>query len=163
MARLQRHHVLPIALALALATALGACGNGDAAGGPGAGAGGPPGGGMQPLPVEAVTLKPERLDAGLQTVGSLRADESVVVRPEVAGRNVRINCTEGANVRAGQPLFVLDGSVQSAALNEANANLDNSRRDSERAGQLLKDKLIAQSDYDRARAAHGVDQARVAS
>src|SRR5688500_15956232 len=123
MARLQRHHVLPIALAMALATALGACGNGDAAGGPGAGAGGPPGGGMPPLPVEAVTLKAQRLDAGLQTVGSLRADESVVVRPEVAGRIVRIHFTEGGRASAGQPLFTLDGSTAQASLNEATAKI----------------------------------------
>ncbi|GAB3359857.1 efflux RND transporter periplasmic adaptor subunit [Lysobacter tyrosinilyticus] len=147
-------------IALGMATALAGCGNGGAKGG---GPGGPPGGGMPPLPVEAVTLKAQKLAAGLQTVGSLRADESVVVRPEVAGRVARIGFTEGATVRAGQPLFILDGSTQQAALNEAAANLENSRRAAERAGELVKDKLIAQSDYDRARAAYGVDQARVAS
>jgi membrane fusion protein (multidrug efflux system) len=118
---------------------------------------------MPPLPVEAVTLKAQKLAAGLQTVGSLRADESVVVRPEVAGRIVRINFTEGARVQAGQPLFVLDGSVQQAALNEAAANLENSRRNVQRAGELAKQKLLASSDYDRAQATYGVDQARVAS
>ena len=147
-------------LALALTATLAACGKGDA--GAGAGAGGPPGG-MPPLPVEAVTLKPEKLVAGLQTVGSLRADESVVVRPEVGGRITRINFTEGGAVHAGQPLFVLDGSVQEATLNEAAANLENSRAAAARTKQLLGDKLIAQSDYDRAHAAFGVDQARVAS
>jgi membrane fusion protein (multidrug efflux system) len=152
-----------LALAIALVAGLAACGKGgDAAGGAGGGGGGPPGG-MPPLPVEAVTLKPEKLVAGLQTVGSLRADESVVVRPEVAGRISHINFTEGAAVNAGQPLFVLDGSVQQAALNEASANLDNSRRAAARTKQLLGEKLIAQSDYDRANAAFGVDQARVAS
>ncbi|QSX79429.1 efflux RND transporter periplasmic adaptor subunit [Agrilutibacter solisilvae] len=163
MARLQWNHGLPLVLALGLTVALSACGNGDAAGaGAAAGGGGPPGG-MPPLPVEAITLKPQKLEAGLQTVGSLRADESVVVRPEVGGRIVRINFTEGASVNAGQPLFVLDGSVQQAALNEQLANVENSRRAAERTHQLLGDKLIAQSDYDRARAAYGVDQARVAS
>ena len=147
-------------IAIAMATVLAGCGNGDAAGG---GPGGAPGGGMPPLPVEAVTLKAQKLAAGLQTVGSLRADESVVVRPEVGGRVARIGFTEGAAVHAGQPLFILDGAVQQAALNEATANLENSRRAAERAGELVKEKLVAQSDYDRARAAYGVDQARVAS
>jgi len=139
-------------------------GNGDAAaGGPGGGEGAPPGGGMPPLPVETVTLKLQPLAAGLQTVGSLRADESVVVRPEVGGRILRIHFTEGGSVRAGQPLFTLDGSVAQAALNEATANLENTRRAAERAGQLTEQKLIAQSDYDKAKAAFGVDRARVAS
>jgi membrane fusion protein (multidrug efflux system) len=161
MARNHWNSGVRTALALGLVATLAACGNGGADAGKGAG--GPPGGGMPPLPVEAVTLKPRKLDAGLQTVGSLRADESVVVRPEVAGRIVRINFTEGGSVRAGQPLFVLDGSVQQATLNEAVANLENSRNAAGRTRQLLNEKLIAQADHDRAQAAFGVDQARVAS
>ena len=53
---------------------------GAAGGSPGAGGGGGPPGGMK-LPVEAITVQPEALDRGLTTVGTLRADESVVVRP----------------------------------------------------------------------------------
>lgn len=140
-----------------------ACGGkDDAAGGPGA-QGGPPGGQMPPLPVEAATLKREKIAGGLQTVGSLRADESVVVRPEIAGRIVRIHFTEGGRVTAGQPLFTLDASTAQAAYNEAAANLENSRRAEARASELAGQKLIAQSDYDSARAALAVDRARVES
>ncbi len=147
-------------LSAALALAASACSKKDDAA---AAAGGPPGGEMPPLPVETATVELQPLVSGLQTVGSLRADESVVVRPEIAGRIQRIHFTEGGNVVAGQPLFTLDGSLAQADLNEANANLENSRRAAARAGQLSKDKLIAQADYDRARATLGVDQARVAS
>lgn len=131
--------------------------------GPGAGGGGGGPAGAKALPVEAVTLRPEPLSAGLETVGSLRADESVVVRPEIAGRISRIHFTEGGRVQAGQPLFTLDASLARASLNEAAANLQNSRRAAERAGQLVEESLIARADYDTARAALGVDQARVAS
>lgn len=144
---------------LATAIGLGGC-NGDDAAAP-AGAGGPPGD-MQ-LPVEAVTVQPQALSAGLETVGSLRADESVVVRPEVAGRISRIHFTEGGRVQAGQPLFTLDASLAQASLNEASANLENSRRTLARAEQLVDEKLIARADFDTARAALAVDQARVAS
>ncbi len=152
-----RHSGLLSGLLIAGLLALSGCEKGPVA----AGAGGPPGG-MQ-LPVEAVTVQPQALAAGLQTVGSLRADESVVVRPEVAGRIDRIHFSEGGRVVTGQPLFTLDGSLARASLNEAAANLDNSRRAAARAAELSKDKLIAQADYDRARAALGVDQARYAS
>lgn len=155
-----RHNVLFTGLLIACLLGLNGCGGKDEAAAPGAG---PPGGGMPPLPVETVTVKPQALAAGLQTVGSLRADESVVVRPEIAGRISRIHFTEGGRVAAGQPLFTLDGSLAQASLNEAAANIENSRRAAARAGQLSKEKLIAQADYDRARAALGVDQARVAS
>ena len=149
-----------LTLAAALALAVGGCSKQDGAA---ASAGGPPGGEMPPLPVETATIQMQPLVSGLRTVGSLRADESVVVRPEIAGRIQRIHFTEGGNVVAGQPLFTLDGSLAQAALNEATANLENSRRAAARAGELSKDKLIAQADYDRARATLGVDQARAAS
>lgn len=152
-----------VSLLLIAGAGLVACDGGKAEGGGpgGAAAGGPPGG-MQ-LPVETVTLAPRPLTGGVSTVGSLRADEQVVVRPEVAGRIARIHFTEGGTVRAGQPLFSLDASLARAALNEAAANLENSRRAAARAGQLVGERLIARADYDRARAALGVDQARVAS
>lgn len=146
-----------------LALALGACGGDEAGGAPGGGGpGGPPGGEMK-LPVETATLKAETFAGGLSTVGSLRADEQVVMRPETPGRITRIHFTEGGRVSAGQVLFSLDDAMARAALNEASANLDNSRRASTRASQLSKERLIAQGDADTARAAYAVDQARVAS
>ena len=154
-----RRNPLITALLLAGALALGGCGDDPAA--EGAAAGGPPGG-MQ-LPVETVTLQPEPLEGGLQTVGSLRADESVVVRPEVGGRIERIHFEEGGSVSAGQPLFSLDASLARASLNEAAANLENSRRANARAAELAEEQLIARSDYDQTRANYAVDQARVAS
>ena len=144
---------------LLVAALLGLSGCGEDAGDPAAAAGGAPG--EMQLPVEAVTLEPEPLARGLQTVGSLRADESVVVRPEVAGRIDRIHFEEGGRVEAGQPLFTLDPSTARAALSEAEANLRNSRSASERAKQLVDQQLIARSDYDTAQAAYGVDRARV--
>ena len=157
-----RHNLL-ISLLISSLLGLAGCGGEDnaAAAGPGAGPGGPPGG-MQ-LPVETMTVAPQALMTGLQTVGSLRADETVVVRPEIAGRINRIHFTEGGRVAAGQPLFTLDGSLAQASLNEATANLDNSRRTATRAGQLSQQQLIARADYDTARASLGVDQARAAS
>ncbi|RNF82233.1 efflux RND transporter periplasmic adaptor subunit [Lysobacter psychrotolerans] len=156
-----RRTLLVTALMMAVACGVTACGGGEAGPG-GAAAGGPPGGEMK-LPVEVITVQPQALSAGLQTVGSLRADESVVVRPEVAGRISRIHFSEGGHISAGQPLFSLDGSIAQASLNEAMANLANTRAAAARAGQLVGDKLIARSDYDKARAALGVDEARVAS
>ena len=143
----------------ALALGLAACSDEPDAGA--AGAGGPPGG-MQ-LPVEAVTVTPQPLAGGLDTVGSLRADESVVVSPEVAGRITRIHFREGGSVNAGDPLFSLDGDSARAALAEAQANLANSRSAAARAEQLIDQQLIARSDYDTLRAQQAVDAARVAS
>ncbi|MFY2762854.1 efflux RND transporter periplasmic adaptor subunit [Arenimonas sp. MALMAid1274] len=148
-----------LTLALALAAALGACSGGDEAAAP---AGGPPGGAMA-LPVEAVTVKTESLRQDLSTVGTLRADESVVVRPEVSGRLVKIHFKEGQRVKQGDPLFSLDASVAQASLSEARANLENARRADARAADLGSRQLLSRSDVDTARAQLGVTQARVAS
>ena len=143
----------------ALLLGLAACSDDPEAGA--AGAGGPPGG-MQ-LPVEAVTVEPRPLEGGLQTVGSLRADESVVISPEVAGRITRIHFQEGGRVNAGDPLFSLDGDTARAALAEAQANLANTSSAAKRGEQLIDQQLIARSDYDTLRAQRAVDAARVAS
>lgn len=155
-----RRKLLFTGLLFAGMLAVAGCGDDSAAEGAAA-AGGPPGG-MQ-VPVEAVTVEPQPLAGGLQTVGSLRADESVVVRPEIGGLISRIHFEEGGRVSAGQPLFSLDASLAQASLNEAEANLDNSRRANARAAELAESQLIARSDYDQTRANFAVDQARVAS
>lgn len=147
-------------ISLAFLTALAACAGGDdpAAAAP---AGGPPGG-MQ-LPVEAVTVKAEPLQAGLSTVGTLRADEAVVVRPEINGRLVKIHFQEGQRVQQGDPLFTLDPAVAQAALSEALANLENARRADARATDLGAKQLLSKSEVDSARAQLGVTRARVES
>ena len=151
---------IPLLFAAAVTLGLAACGDDPEAGA--AGAGGPPGGEMQ-LPVEAITLAPQPLQGGLETVGSLRADESVVVSPEVAGRITRIHFREGGRVEAGAPMFSLDGDTARAALAEAQANLENSRRAAARGEQLIGEQLIARSNYDTLVAQQAVDKARVAS
>lgn len=151
-----------LTLSLAALLALAACGGDDAApGGPGAAAGGPPQ--MPPTAVEAVAAKREALGSGLSTVGTLRADEQVVVRPEITARLVRIHFEEGQRVAAGAPLFSLDASSAQAALAEAQANLENARRENERAIDLGGRQLLSKSEVDAARAALGVAEARVAS
>ena len=124
---------------------------------------GGPSGGMPPMTVETAKVELQPLSAGFEAVGSLRADESVVVRPEVAGRIVKIHFAEGSHVAAGQILFELDDSQARASVNEAAANLQNSQRVVDRARELVAQKLISQSDADKAVAQLGVDQARVAS
>ena len=148
----------PIRLSPVFVLVLAAC-SASAPGGPG----GPPGGGMPPMTVEVAKVEAQPLASGFETVGSLRADESVVVRPEVAGRIVKIHFAEGSHVAAGQALFSLDDSQAAASVNEAAANLKNSQRVVDRAKDLVAQKLISQSDADKALAQLDVDRARLAS
>lgn len=127
------------------------------------GAGGPSGGEMPPTQVETVRVAPRSLANQFETVGSLRAQESAVIRPEIDGKITAINFTEGQHVAAGSLLFSLDSALAQADLNEAKANLENSRRADARARELAAKQLISRADQDKAASDLGVDQARAAS
>jgi membrane fusion protein, multidrug efflux system len=93
---------------------------------------GPPGG----VVVEATRVSPVKLPQALTTVGSLRSDETVMIRPEIAGRISQIAFREGDRVAKGQVLVKLDDSVQKADLDKARANLVLSKTKYERSVDL---------------------------
>ncbi len=123
---------------------------------------GGPSGGMK-TPVEAAEVAVRPLESSLSTVGSLRAAEAVMLRPEIAGRIERIHFEEGQPVAVGDALFSLDAALIQAEVNETTANLDRSRRAHARAKELSGRKLISNSDFDSAKADLAVDEARLAS
>jgi membrane fusion protein (multidrug efflux system) len=118
---------------------------------------------MPPTAVEAAKPKVESLSETLSAVGTLRADEAVTVRPEVAGRIEAVLFKEGEKVAQGAPLFRLDPSLARADVAEAQANAQNSDREFKRATELANRKLIAPSDVDAKRAQAKVDEAKLAS
>jgi membrane fusion protein (multidrug efflux system) len=118
---------------------------------------------MPPTQVETVKVTATALTNQFETVGSLRAEESAVIRPEIDGKITAINFTEGQHVAAGSLLFNLDSALAQADLNEAKANLENSRRADARAREMAGKQLISHADLDEAAAALGVDQSREAS
>lgn len=74
-------------------------------------------------PVEVAIVETVSFPRGLNAIGSLRSDESVVVSAEVSGRIAKINFEEGQPVRRGDVLVQLDDSVARAELAQAQANL----------------------------------------
>jgi membrane fusion protein (multidrug efflux system) len=73
--------------------------------------------------VEASKVARTALPQGITAVGSLRSDESVTLRPEVAGRISAIEFREGERVARGSPLVRLDTAVAKAEEQQAHANL----------------------------------------
>ncbi len=94
--------------------------------------GGPPG-----VPVEAATVRVGTIADEITAIGSLRSNESVTLRPEIAGRVVRVNFREGQPVTEGQLLIELDDSVPRAELADAQAQLTVARANSERSIDLF--------------------------
>lgn len=117
------------------------------AGGPGAG--GPPGGFA--MPVEAAPVKVGANRRTIVAIGSLRSNESTVVRPELAGRLVEIAFSEGQKVRKGQVLVRFDASVERAELAQAQASLALAKTNFERADELMKRGAGTQRTLDEAR------------
>ncbi|TAG02940.1 MAG: efflux RND transporter periplasmic adaptor subunit [Betaproteobacteria bacterium] len=131
---------------------------GDAAPKAPASPGGGPGG---PSPVEMG--KPEKLDwpKSVTAVGSLRSDESVIIRSEQSGRIVSLNFKEGQPVRKGQLLVQLDDSVTRAELGQANANLKLAKAKFDRATELKEKNFISGQAKDEAENALKVAEAAV--
>jgi membrane fusion protein, multidrug efflux system len=82
---------------------------------------GGPGG---PTPVEIVVVQPSTVQEDLQAVGSLRSNESVVLRPEVSGRIATIGFRDGQVVKKGQLLIGLDATLNEAEVAQYRAEYD---------------------------------------
>ena len=100
--------------------------------------------------VETAIVKTAKLAQGITAVGSLRSDESVVIRPEIAGRIAQILFQEGKPVRKGATLVRFDDSVQQAELEQATANLNLSKSKFDRAIDLQKKGFISSQAKDEA-------------
>jgi len=74
----------------------------------------------------------------IEAVGSLRSNESVILRTEIAGRIAEIMFDEGQRVRKGAPMVRLDAAVLRAQVEQAKASLVLSRANNERAVELFR-------------------------
>lgn len=116
----------------------------------------------QGLPAEVITVKTQQLDKKISAVGNLRANESIILRPEQASRIEEIHFQEGEFVTAGKALFSLDRSIYTAELKEAQARVKLSQTDYDRARSLLKKRVGSAQERDSTLAQLRVDQAREA-
>ena len=117
------------------------------------------GGAAAAIAVEIVKVRATQLAQSITAVGSLRSDESVVIRPEIAGRVAEILFSEGSRVQRGAPLIRFDASVQRAELAQADANLSLSKSKLERALDLQKKGFISSQAKDEAENNYRVTQA----
>ena len=118
------------------------------AGGPPAGsaAGAPaaPAPAARPASVEVAKVEKAPLQDDAQAVGSLRSRQSVMVRPEVAGRIKLLGFTDGARVRKGQVLVQLDDVLQRAEIQQAQAQVSIAQANFKRNQELVAQSFVAQ-------------------
>jgi membrane fusion protein (multidrug efflux system) len=134
----------------------------DAKGDPSkAGAKGGPGGPGGATPVEVVTVKPVIVQEDLSAVGSLRSNESVVLRPEVSGRIANIGFRDGQVVKKGQVLVGLDATLNEAEVAQYQAEYDLALSNLKRSEDLAQQKFISSSARETAASNAQVAEARL--
>lgn len=122
--------------------------------------GAPPPAAAAATAVETETLQPSRVRVTTDFVGSLEAENRVMLRPEVEGRVTQILVADGESVSAGQPVVQLDSERSQALVSGALANIEAVRasRNTAQADLLeaeanrdsaLADQTLQQTEYER--------------
>jgi membrane fusion protein, multidrug efflux system len=100
------------------------------------------------LRVDAYVVKPQLFQEYMEVPGSIVANETTEIHPEVSGRIVQLNVVAGRHVGRGALLAKLyDGDLR-AQLNKLQVQLALAQKTEERQAQLLKIQGISQQDYD---------------
>jgi multidrug efflux system membrane fusion protein len=108
-----------------------------------------------PPTVTVQTLASQKIRVWSEFSGRLHAVDSAEIRPEVGGRITAVQFEDGAAVKAGDVLFVIDPRPYEAAVARARANLASAQANAafakvelERAASMVKTQTVAQRTYD---------------
>ena len=115
-----------------------------------------------PIPVDIRPVIIGAVRQQIEAIGSLRSDESVVLRPEITGRISEILFEEGQPVKRGTPLLRLDAAIARAQVNQARASIILSRANFSRARELHERGAGTQRTLDEALAKLSNDEAVLA-
>lgn len=102
------------------------------------------------LPVEALVLKPERLDNKLVITGSVLPNESLEIKSEISGKISRIYFREGKRVKKGDLLVEINDDELEAQLTKERHNKKLNEDNEFRQRKLLEKDAISQEEYDNA-------------
>ncbi len=109
------------------------------------------------LQVAVKRVEPQRVPIVLEAVGQAEGSREVEVRARVSGILERRLYDEGAAVRAGQTLFVIDRAPfaiavaqAKAALSQERARHEEAQTEADRLKSLAETKAISQREYDQA-------------
>lgn len=98
--------------------------------------------------VEAMIISSGELNETFYVNASILGDEEIELRPEVSGKVVSINFSEGTKVTEGTLLVKINDSDLKAQLLRAESLKKLADEKEYRAQQLLAQELISQEDYD---------------
>ena len=113
--------------------------------------------GVEVAKVETMVLRDDA-----QSVGSLRSKQSVMLKPEVAGRVKALGFADGAQVRKGQVLVQLDDTLQQAEVSQAQAQVSIAKATHKRNQELVAQNFVAQRVLEESAASLLVVEAQLA-
>jgi membrane fusion protein, multidrug efflux system len=126
---------------------------GEQAGGAKPAQAGAPGGAKAPppTPVRVAEVKQTVMTDDVSAVGNLLAEESVIVRPEIAGRISKIHFSEGQVVKDGAPLISIDPAELKGQLAQTVADVTLTDQRYKRSQNLFKQNFISRQALEEAR------------
>ena len=108
-----------------------------------------------PIAVRTITVKRQAMPVVIDAVGSVEAENSVAVRPQVGGTLTAVTFKEGDYVKQGQVLFRIDSrpmqvsvAQTQAAVKRDEAQLAQARAQEERLRPLADKEYITRQEYD---------------
>lgn len=118
------------------------------------------------MPVSYVSVQPANVPMSVEAVAQTEGAREVEVRPRVGGIILKKMFEEGASVKAGQVLFIIDPVPFQIALAQAKAQaagqgarITQTSRESNRLKELLETQSVSQREYDNATSDASISQA----
>ena len=121
-----------------------------------------------PPEVTVIEVAPKPVALFNEYVAQTQAPDTIEIRAQVTGLLERQAFTDGARVKKGDLLYVIDqrpfaaqAAQAKAGLAQAQANLVNAKQNLARNARLIAEKAVSQADYDNAVAQEGAGAALV--
>lgn len=112
---------------------------------------------MPAMPVSVITLAPSNVPISAEAVAQTEGAKQVEIRPRVGGILLKKLFDEGAEIKAGQPMFLIDPvpfqialSNAKAQLAQQKARLEQTEREAKRLQALVATQSISQREADNA-------------
>lgn len=107
-----------------------------------------PAGDRSSVKVDGFVVKPESFRETVRTIGEIRSDEEVYIRPESSGRITGIHFDEDSEVKEGDLLVSLNDAELQQEKRQVAYQINLARIREQRQKELLERNAIAQEDYD---------------
>ncbi len=118
------------------------------------------------LPVSVIEVQPTTVPISAEAVAQTEGAKEVEIRPRVGGILLNRLYEEGSEVKAGQPMFLIDPVPYQNALAQAKAQLAEQKarmiqtaREENRLRDLLETQAVSQREYDNAVSDHAITSA----